>query len=766
MNMQSHPIRVLLIDDDENDYIVVRGLLSDLSSIEFILEWVSDYGAALDAILSSEFDVCLLDYRLKERNGLEFMQEAVSRGAVTPIVFLTGQGCHEAMSKGAADWLTKGELSVSLLERSIRFAMERHRKRDELIKAKRVIQALSECNDAVIRIKDETELLRAICRIVVDVGGFRMAWVGYAEKDRDQTVTPVTQYGYDKEYLETVRVTWKDAERGKGPTGTSIRRGIPTIIRSVGNQAEFAPWRAEALKRGYASVIGLPLFLDGRRLGALTVYSSEPDAFDTEEAEFLVKLSGNLSYGIGVLRLRKARMQADESLKEANLFLERRVDERTAELAKVNAELRREVEECKRAKEALAAREEMFRLLVESAPDAILVQTGSLWVYANPEAMELFGASCKDQLIGKPVMDSVHPSYRETVRARMHLVNVQKKRVPALKERYIVVDGTIVDVETSAVPIRYENEDGALVFVRNITERKQAEEELRKSETRLSLAINQAGMGTWDADLLTGKAVWSESFFRLLGYEPRPDGEANVEMWWSRLHSDDRKKVFKEREHERADHSEHMREYRVIRADTNEVVWLSAFARCLYDENGEAVRHIGIAFDSTWRKRMEEELRRSHDELGMLIRDLREKSENLEEVNAALRVLLRQREEDRKKLGESVVANVRNLILPYTEKLKQSPLSSTQMTWMKILESHINEIISSFARTLSSRYANLTPTEIWIVTLLRDGRSTAQIAELSGISEKTVCRHRDNIRKKLGLRGGGINLRTHLLGLQ
>jgi DNA-binding NarL/FixJ family response regulator len=224
--------------------------------------------------------------------------------------------------------------------------------------------------------------------------------------------------------------------------------------------------------------------------------------------------------------------------------------------------------------------------------------------------------------------------------------------------------------------------------------------------------------------------------------------------------------VSEERERERVDQGSQMREYRVVCADTNEVVWLSVFARFVYDENGKAVRHIGIAFDSTRRKQMEEELRKSHDELGMLIRDLREKSENLQEVNAALKVLLRQREEDRKELGESVVANVRNLIIPYTEKLKQSPLNSAQMTWMKILESHINEITSSFGRTLAAQYANLTSTEIRIAALIRDGRSTAKIAELSGISEKTVCRHRDNIRKKLGLRGGGINLRTHFLSLQ
>ncbi len=355
--MQSHSVRVLLIDDDEDDYIMVRDLLSDISSRAFILKWISDYGAAADAILSGEFDVCLLDYRLKERTGLELMQEVVSRGAMTPIVFLTGQGGYdldlEAMGKGAADWLTKGQLSPTLLERSIRYAMERQRRRKEQLKAGRVIQALSECNNAVIRIKDEAELLRAICRIVVDVGGYRMAWVGYAEEDRDQTVTPVAKYGYEKGYLERVKVTWEDAERGRGPTGTCICTGIPSVIRAVSKQTEFAPWKAEASKLSYASVIGLPLLLDGQRLGALTIYSSETDAFDTEEVEFLVKLSSNLSYGIGVLRLRKAQIQAEESLKEANLYLEGRVEERTAELLKVNVELRKEVEERRRAEDAM-----------------------------------------------------------------------------------------------------------------------------------------------------------------------------------------------------------------------------------------------------------------------------------------------------------------------------------------------------------------------------------------------------------------------------
>ncbi len=231
MSMQSHPIRVLLVDDDEDYFIVVRDLLSNFSSTGCTLKWVSDYKAALDVFLSDEFDICLLDYRLKERNGLELMQEAVSHGVMTPIVFLTGMEYYdlalEAVSNGAADCLNKGELSAPLLERSIRYAMDRQRKRDELIKANRVIQALSECNHAVIHIKNEMELLDAICRIVVDVGGYRMAWVGYAEEDQDQTVTPVAKYGYEKDYLETVNSLGKIPKGERALQALASARAFP-----------------------------------------------------------------------------------------------------------------------------------------------------------------------------------------------------------------------------------------------------------------------------------------------------------------------------------------------------------------------------------------------------------------------------------------------------------------------------------------------------------------------------------------------------------
>jgi putative nucleotidyltransferase with HDIG domain len=187
----------------------------------------------------------------------------------------------------------------------------------ELLRVTRALKALSSCNHALVRAKDVSLFLQEICRNIVEFGGYRLAWIGFAEQDEQKSVRPVAQFGYEDGYLDLVRITWADTERGKGPVGTAIRTGKPVVSQDIFTDQNFAPWRAEASKRGYASLIALPLIRKDRAIGSLNIYAAEPDAFDAEEVQFLHDLANDLMYGIGALEMRSQHEQAESERKES-----------------------------------------------------------------------------------------------------------------------------------------------------------------------------------------------------------------------------------------------------------------------------------------------------------------------------------------------------------------------------------------------------------------------------------------------------------------
>ena len=134
----------------------------------------------------------------------------------------------------------------------------RRRMEEALQQVSRALKAVTECHQALLRATNEAELLSEVCRIIVEVGGYRMAWVGYARQDEAKSVEPMAHKGFEKGYLNSLRVTWGDVEEGRGPVGTAIRTGRPAITRDTQTDPGFAPWRQEARKRGFASVLALP----------------------------------------------------------------------------------------------------------------------------------------------------------------------------------------------------------------------------------------------------------------------------------------------------------------------------------------------------------------------------------------------------------------------------------------------------------------------------------------------------------------------------
>src|SRR5271157_447873 len=304
----------------------------------------------------------------------------------------------------------------------------RNRVEEEQRRINRALKALSECKEAMIRAEDEAVLLNDICRIIVDVGGYRMAWIGYIEKDEVKTVRPVARAGYDEGYVDNLKIALNDPARGNGPTGISLKTGKPYGSRNVLLDEEMRPWREEALKRGYHSTLNLPLVYEKQVIGTLAIYSGEVDVFNEEEQELLFGLAQTLAYGITAMRDRVRRIQAEEVLKRANEELERRIDERTAKLRES---------------------EENFKVLAETSAAAIFVYQGKRIISVNQTAERITGYS-KGELLTMDFLDLVHPDFKELVLERSQERQRGEPYPPQYEFKLITKCGDVRWIETTA----------------------------------------------------------------------------------------------------------------------------------------------------------------------------------------------------------------------------------------------------------------------------------------------------------------------------
>lgn len=209
---------------------------------------------------------------------------------------------------------------------------ERKLAQERLLQINRANRALSKCNQVLIRAVEESALLQQICDIVVQEANYKLCWVGRCEHDEGKSVRVIAQSGWDKGYLGLVNITWADTERGRGPTGTCIRTASTIAARNIASDPTMLPWRAEALKREYGSILAIPLMIDSEVFGAMTIYAAEADAFGEQEIELLTELVSDLAFGIQTLRTRAERDNAEQQLRSLNAQLEQRVLARTAEL--------------------------------------------------------------------------------------------------------------------------------------------------------------------------------------------------------------------------------------------------------------------------------------------------------------------------------------------------------------------------------------------------------------------------------------------------
>lgn len=301
-----------------------------------------------------------------------------------------------------------------------------------------------------------------------------------------------------------------------------------------------------------------------------------------------------------------------------------------------------------------------------------------------------------------------------------------------------------------------------LARVRSVLKIRQQEDALRKSQARYRAVVED------QSELICrflpdGTLTFvNDAYCRYFGLE-RP--ELMGQNFLPSFAEEDRKDVLAQIGSLGAGNEAVSGQYRVALPD-GRIRWQHKSIRAILDEQGRIVEIQSVGRDITEQKRAEEGLQQAYAELERRVEErtleLKEKTHHLEEVNTALKILLKQREADKEELEEAVLSNVKNLIFPYVEKLRATRLNKDQLTYVEILESHLNEITSPFVKRLSQEFLGLTPMEVRIADLIREGKTTKEIAELLHRSDSTILFHRDNIRDKLGLKVKKINLRSYL----
>ncbi len=299
----------------------------------------------------------------------------------------------------------------------------------ELERLNRVLMVSDQCNKALIHAENEHELLQKICSIIVDIGGYRMAWVGYAVDDEAKILHPAATAGSTGDYFDSTTISWADDQYGQGPAGTAVRTGQPVSVNHILTNPQFDLWRPQAIKNGYAAALGLPLTIDNRVVGGLTIYSEQPDAFNAAETMQLTSLADNLAFGIKMLR------QSEALKKSESRF--RKLFERNAAI----------------------------KLLLD--PD-----NGNI-IDANPAASNFYGWSV-DELRRMNIAQINSVIQLEFVKS--NLAKVINDGHASFSFRHVMKDGSVRDVNVLSTKINDGNKDLINAIIFDVTEQKRYEQ--------------------------------------------------------------------------------------------------------------------------------------------------------------------------------------------------------------------------------------------------------------------------------------------------
>lgn len=417
-------------------------------------------------------------------------------------------------------------------------------------------------------------------------------------------------------------------------------------------------------------------------------------------------------------------------------------------------------------KELKLSEERLYKVFRSSpAPTFISSLTEGRYIDVNESGLRLLGYA-RTEMIGRTVRDL---SVWDDRQARSRFIPELLKKGSLSDEpiRLRTKHGKIKDVLWSCEIIILDNEKAMLSHLFDISEHRKMEEALRESERRLTDIIDFLPDATFAIDLQGKVIAWNRAVEDMTGAKKEEmlgkcDHEYALPFYGEKrpMLIDFALKSNRKLE----------KRYNLLIRKNGGIIMAEAWVRArgrdiylwgksipLYDSNGDIAGAIESVRDITDRKRFEDDIRKREAELEA-------KARELEDMNAALRVLLKQRESDRRELEGKILANIKILTSPYIERLKSILKDENNRQYINAIESSLNKIVSPFAQTLSMRYSDLTNREIQVANLIREGKTTKEITAFLHASESAVNMHRYRIRQKLGI-SKGHSLRAFLSGL-
>lgn len=456
---------------------------------------------------------------------------------------------------------------------------------------------------------------------------------------------------------------------------------------------------------------------------------------------------GSITGVIVVSRDITERKKIEEELNLYRCNLEALVENRTSELTIANEKLQREIEEHKKTVEALRNSEAYYRTIFQNTGTVMVVIDEDATVsLTNAECERVIGYS-PEALEGKrSVFEFVAKDDLKRVQEYFRIRRTDPGQAPRSYEAKAVDRyGNIKNILTTVAMIPGTGKSIASFI--DITENKKMEAALKESEAKYRNIFVNAIEGIFQTGVNGEILSANPSFARLFGYKSPEEMIKTVKDIRYEIYADEAQRNEIRR---LLDKQGFVRNFEVqCRRKDGQRIWINLNFRVVKDGNN-ILFYEGTLVDITERKKIQE--------------DLENKSRSLEETNAALRVLLKQRDEDKTGLEEKVLHNIKELVFPYIDRLK-SQQSSADRVIVDIIESNLNEVLSPFIRSMASRYANFTPKEIQIADLMKKGKTTKEISQILNLSPRTIDIHRYNIRRKLNINKKKVNLQSYLLTL-